>query len=480
MTLFIQNDVGGAGAGGVNPANATADLMQIGNVANNDSVYGENPPAAGSDLIQVTYVLNTATGPCPARLNNLVNTNFGVNAANIDIIIIAADSSFTLLDGTMITSAAGVTLPVGSADNPTNSVMVIYDTSQANGVGYCVKGEASGNFDTGDPNAVILYHELSHALRDATSSSLDNTPPSACGASPEENAAEIDENDMRDQMGVPHRDATDHCGQPGCPTNCCIVATISSGSAYSPEVNALRQVRDRVLRQSNVGFEFFDQLHYDYYNFSPQICRMMAMSPVLLRQIDVFFVKPLTLCLGLMQDYTLGGCAAQELGERFERGLQTSPELLALSNEELEKGLVVLRTGTQQLGAMEPAWEAIGRLLEERAYSSQYVRWALVDPVTIYAQAMKSRNQGTSPAETGRQLAASFDRWSVDLPLTDGWRTMSQYAIREELNFLKKALFREPTARKQFASRLLCHLGRDQSVERLLVEAEYLPERTSA
>lgn len=479
MTLFIQNDVGGAGAGGVNPANATADLMQIGNVANNDAVYGETPQPAPSDLIQVTYSLNTGTGPCPTRLNNLVNTNFGVNAANIDIIILPVDGSFTLLDGTLITTAAGETLPVGNADNPTNSVLVIYDTSQANGVGYCVKG-TSGNFDTGDPNAVILYHELSHALRDARKTSLDNTPPSACGASPEENAAEIDENDMRTQMSVALRDPTDHCGGAGCPTNCCVVATISSGSAYSPEVNALRQVRDRVLRRSNVGFEFFDQLHYDYYNFSPQICRMMAMSPVLLRQIDVFFVKPLTLCLGLMQDYTLGGCAAEELGERFERGLQSSPELLALSNEELEKGLAVLRTGTQQLGAMEPAWEAIGRLLEERAYSSQYVRWALVDPVTIYAQAMRSRNEGTSPAETGSQLALGFDRWSVDLPLTDGWRTMSHYAIREELNFLKQALFREPTARKQFAARLLYHLGRDPRVERLLVESEYLPERTSA
>ena len=53
----------------------------------------------------------------------------------------------------------------GDPGNPTESVWVIYDTSDNDGQGYCMRKEGGGT--VGFPSAVILYHELSHALRAA-------------------------------------------------------------------------------------------------------------------------------------------------------------------------------------------------------------------------------------------------------------------------------------------------------------------------
>src|SRR3954451_7809387 len=135
MSLFIQTDAGGAGSGGgIHPDSAQAHMIQI---SNNDLNLGFDPPSMPPDLMQVTYGAQQSAGPCPTRLHDLVNTQFNVNPQNIDIIVIGVDDSFMLNDGSLITSAAGITAPVGSTNNPTASVLVIYDTSQAGGTGYC-------------------------------------------------------------------------------------------------------------------------------------------------------------------------------------------------------------------------------------------------------------------------------------------------------------------------------------------------------
>ena len=467
MALFIQQDAGAVGAGSVFPDKATLDLIQI---SNNDGGYGENAAAPGSDLKQVTYAQSQA-GACPNRLNTLVNTNFGVNAQNIDIIALGVDNTFILNDGTLISTAAGVTAPVGSGNNPTSSVMVIYDTSNDGGAGYCVRDQNSGNMDLQFPSPVILYHELSHALRFANGNPL-STSASGCAASPEENAAEVDENDMRDQLGIPHRDPTDHCGNPGCPTTCCIVASIASGSPYSAEVNALRQLRDRFLRGSEVGFDFFDRLHYDYYNFSPEVCRWMSGSGELRQLVELYFVKPLTLCLGLIHDYTLGGCDTEELGARFEAGLQAAPQLLVLGPEELRQVRALLAGDWSAQGI----WADLGQLLNERAAASEPVRWALLATIGMYVDALEWRLQGLGTTELGERLARSIDQWGAQLPLTEVWGRLSQYALAEELGFLRRALLPRPAARRQFAQRLLDHAGGDPRFTRALDQTGFLLE----
>src|SRR5262249_46929984 len=156
------------------------------------------------------------SGVCAQRLDALVNTNFGVNANNIDVIIVPAGANFTLLDGSS-TNGNGFTIPVGNPDNPTQSVLIVHDTSDNNGAGLCVRkqGDAAGTYALEEPPPVILYHELSHAFHLANGDPL-ATGDSGCTGSPEEQRAETDENDMRDQLGLPHRDVTDHCGSSGC------------------------------------------------------------------------------------------------------------------------------------------------------------------------------------------------------------------------------------------------------------------------
>jgi hypothetical protein len=126
---------------------------------------------------------------------------------------VPSDNGFVLNDG----SAVGpcITLPPNSGvDNPANSCVVIYDTTDNGGSGVCVAGEGSSTLDIQSPPSVILYHELSHAFRICTNAAL-SLAASGCTASPEEHAAEVDENDMRDQLGIPHRNDNTHSASVG-------------------------------------------------------------------------------------------------------------------------------------------------------------------------------------------------------------------------------------------------------------------------
>ena len=132
MTVFIQNDVGGDGTGTVFPNQAEADLFMISNM---DGGLGETTQPAPSDLIEVTYATQNQMGVCPSRLHQLVTTNFAtVPADPVDIIVLAVDGSFTLNDGTSMANNGqslgwtGSGLP-GASNNPTHSVLVIYDGS---------------------------------------------------------------------------------------------------------------------------------------------------------------------------------------------------------------------------------------------------------------------------------------------------------------------------------------------------------------
>jgi hypothetical protein len=475
MTLFLQNDPGGAGTGGVFPDRGFANLVQI---ANMDTGVGQDAPAG--DLIHVTYA-QTLTGIPPDRLNTLVNTDFPDVTGTTDIIVIPVDQTFVRNNGDLITKNAGVTSPVGSSDNPTSSVLVIYDTSDNGGKGYCLPKEGGGT--TGFPAAVILYHELSHALRDATDSQLDNSA-TGCTANPEEHQAELDENDMRDQLGIAHRDATKHCTTTGCTSNCCIVASVATGSPYSADVNALREVRDATLRWSEVGFDFFERLHYDYYSFSPQVVQMMAGDSDLRGQISADFVVPLTRCLKLLHYYARQHPDAAGLGLRFEEELAASPELAALSREHVALALAVMRGHGTGPAALPDKLAQLARLLHGKVSESAFIRWALLDTTEIYLTAAAARLDGAASDEIGRLLAERFADWGPRLPLTDVWQRLSIQAIGDELRFLRRQLLPAPWARTRFAWRLREHLASRPAdrpaIDALLESNGYCLERTPA
>ena len=161
---------------------------------------------------------------------------------------------------------------------------------------------------SGFPSTAIIFHELSHCFHFVTGTTV------ATGVA-EEVAAQNDENLMRDQLGIDHRNAASHTG--GCgggPTGCCVVASVSSGSPYSTEVNRLRVFRDHFLRRGRVGHDFFDRLHYDYYAFSPEVLRAMSHSKVLHRVVRDDLVNPLLAGLAVVTRYSSSGADALEVG----------------------------------------------------------------------------------------------------------------------------------------------------------------------
>ena len=300
---------------------------------------------------------------------------------------------------------------------------------------------------------MTLYHELSHALRMATGGllGLASPGPGVCPASPEEHAAETDENDMRTQLGVPLRDATDHCAQ-SCsvpPPSCCIVASISTGS-YSTELNTLRQIRDRFLRRSEIGYDFFEHLHYDYYAFSPEVCRAMAGDPQLVSDIAAYYVRPLTAFLTLAYARLVEGVSARALGKQFVTDIPL--QLRETTPDAVERAI-------ETITAAAAPELATPRLPTTPTYAvqSQYVRWALIDTITIYLEAIVQHKRGASPDRIGAAIACRLDRWASNLPITQVWAELSDYAFAEELAFLDSCLLpisrRSPAIRRPAAER---------------------------
>lgn len=474
MTLFIQNDTGGAGTGTVLPNNAEADLFMI---SNSDMALGETTQPAPSDLIQVTYATQNNHGACPDRLHELVTTDFTMVPAHpVDIIVLAVDDSFTLVDGTPVSQVGGTAMPpafmsAGTRLNPTNSVLVLYDVGES----LCEKGEASGNYDLPTTGAVTLYHELSHARRIATNSML-SLAASGCAASPEENAAEVDENDMRNQLGVPRRDATDHCAQV-CPGgggggggSCCIVASIATGS-HSIEVNSLRSFRDGFLRRSEVGHAFFERLHYDYYGFSPQVCTAMGNNAPLVDRIRAYCVRPLTAALQLIRGLLAEGLPARTAGGQLRAEVARPGGLGHAPPEELEGALRMVRAGRVDREEGMPLPDDLS--VVDAVAPTEHVRWALLDPVEMYLEATSDCAAGVPDGELGERFAARVEAWAPRLPIDPVWSVLSEYETRAELELLGDCLLRTGAARQRFGSRLVGAAEDSSRTRRVLASAGY-------
>ena len=464
MTVFIQNDATGAGAGNLDPNDAAVSL---GVIANGDTGLGL--AAQVGNRQQVTYA-RTLGGIPPTRLDNLVNTaftpNYGGGPQAVNIILVPVLANFTLNDGTSILTIGGTALPPqgsglpGAGLNTTNDCLVIYDTTQNNGNGYCVaRAGTGGTLDLTLSNPVVLYHELSHAFRTVNNTSLALT--AGCNpSSPEENAAITDENDLRTQIanatGVTPvlRDAGIHCGTTcggggGGGGGCCIVATVASGSPVSEEVNALRAVRDGLIRKTEIGFSFFETLHYDYYGFSPQVCTLMARHPALRPLILEGFVRPFVNILRLIQVFSIGGADAVSMGERF-----------AADHADQEAGaarLAMLHRAQQVLGGDETGLDDVQRemaRLLRPALDSEHLRWAILEPITIYLSALQAHLDRLGVERLGKLLVKAFGSWSARMPIDPIWAALSAGELQDELEMLDNTLLRTAEVRTQFRGRL--------------------------
>lgn len=461
MTMFVQDNATGAGAGGLNAAQAAVDL---GIIAHGDTGLGFG--ATVNHRQPVTYA-RTQAGTPPTRLDTLVNTahnpDYGAGPVAVPIVILPARDNFTFSDGRLVTSVAGMALPpmssglAGAAFNTTEDCLVIYDTTQNSGAGYCLpRLGGTGTFDLPFPGAVILYHELSHALRMVTNAQLALT--AACNpSSPEERAAIVDENVLRVQTGggsAALRDPGTNCGQP-CPAatpsnSCCIIASVTSGSPTSEDVAALRAVRDGFLRRSEVGYAFFQTLFYDYYAFSPQIATILAGRPGLRGAVHDGFVRPLITILQLMRRYGVDGATAAELGAAFGAA---HPDGAASRHSWVEQAQSWI-ADPASAGLPPDQIPILGELIG-RALSSGHVVWALVDPLEIYERAIGVSVEGGSDDAIGAFLVEAFATWGSRLPLDPVWASLPVDRLHSELAVVEKTLLRTSASRVVFRDRLI-------------------------
>ncbi len=476
--MFIQNDATGGGAGNLDPNQAAIDLAII---ANGDTGLGLNAQVGNRQ--QVTYA-RTLGGAPPTRLDTLVNNtfnpNYGGGAQQVDIVVLPVQSNFVLNDGTPITSAAGVALApqgsglAGDTLNTTNDCLAIYDTSENNGDQYCVARDGTGGtLDLQMPRSVILYHELSHCLRIVNN----NLQPLTAGcnpSSPEENAAIVDENDLRTQIAnatgdpINLRDPGIHCGQScaggGVGVSCCIIASVASKSPMSAEVQFLREIRDGFIRKTDVGFELFRNLFRDYYAFSPQICTLMARHHQLPDLVLKGYVQPLIWMLQTLQAYSVERPTSQKLGQmlvdHYESPAEAGNHLAYLKRVRS----VMANPGTVD----NERAQTIKSLLHDKAFSSEHVRWALIEPVEIFGLALEAHASDANAQGVGALLENAFEDWSSRMPIDHVWASLPEKQLRREWRVMANGFLRSVHARRNFAQRLMDAFGHITAVKTVI------------
>lgn len=455
MPIFILNDAAGIGSSDLDSGQAFVDLTII----VNDDGIGLNDPVGGKQL--VTYG-RTLSGAPQMRLDTLVNTvfspDYGAGPQNVDIIVIAGLSGFTLDDGTSFANngtalpPAGSGLP-GASLNTTENCLVIYDTQQT----ICVARDGTdGDIDLPISNPVVLYHEFSHAFRIATNTLLALT--SECDpSSPEENAAIIDENDLRtdiaNRQGIAPelRDPGIHCGEvhEDC-SSCCIIATVVSRSLTSPQVQFLRSVRDHFVRSTEVGYAFFEQFFRDYYSFSPQVCTIMARNPNIPGHLLEGYINPLLDFWKVMIERSDKCFSDADLGAAFIRHHRDRAQ--AESRLDALHRTVVYWLNQNSNDSGVPA-ELI-TLLRDRAWPSEHIQWALVAPVRIYHDLLTLYLDDADEEMIGREFNRALESWAPEVPISEVWASLPEEQVVKELEFCGNALLQSAGNKKRFHDRL--------------------------
>jgi hypothetical protein len=467
MPLFILEDATGIGNDQIDTFQAFIDCVII---ANDDGV-GLNDPASGRQ--QVTYA-RTQNGPPQLRLDALVNTtftpNYGSGPQQVDILVIPGLAGFTLDDGTSFRHNGTALAPMGSglagsSLNTTNFCLVIYDTQQ----NICVARQGSGDIDLPISNPVALSHEFSHAFR-----IVNNTLLALSGtcdpSSPEENAAIVDENDLRTQIANRQgetpalRDPGIHCGEVGCDGGCCIIATVASKSFSSSQVRFLRSVRDHFVRSTEVGYAFFQKFFYDYYAFSPQVCTIMAANPGIPQHLLEGYINPLLDFWKIMIERSGNNFSDAELGAAFIR--HHADRDAAQERLEALRRTVAYWLQDESDGAGAPP--ELLKLLRERAWPSEYMQWALVAPVRIYHDMLALYLSGANETEIGSRFNVELDSWTPDFPISDFWAALTAEEVVKELEFCENVLLQSPVARKRFHQRLLDRFADITSIDTVL------------
>lgn len=485
MTLYIQTDTNFSqtpgGPAGVDAQQASFDLALI---VNDTSLKVDDPTGPYANMQEVHYTPSSGTkinGP-RTMIQDVATNSYSPSYAqgqNVDTIILPAQDDFILGDGTLITQVGVAVVPPfnsgleGAWMNPTTNCIIVYDTTRNKGKGLCAKeaGKSGKKLTLCMTTDAFLYHGFSCATR-----VLGNTqkPMSTqCKpASDEESAAITDENDLRTtQSNSTLRDTgnacLEKCKKKKYCHECCIIATVTSRSHRSAEVQALRNIRDDFLRRTAVGFDFFDSLHYDYYAFSPQVCTIMARDPRIPPLIFEGYVRPLLAMLRAFQAHAFGLCDDAGLARLFLDEIG--------DRAEQEKSLAAVRRTARFWAEGEIDDDEVGRrladLLRDKALPSEHVRWGLVEPIGIYLAVLERALEAPEPAAVGAEIRKALDAWAPGLPIEHVWASLPAAELAAEMDWIDRFLLKTDAGRAAFRRRLKRKFGDIPPIRNFLAAA---------
>ncbi|HEY6291923.1 MAG TPA: hypothetical protein VI455_10240 [Terriglobia bacterium] len=390
---------------GVDTGSVTTDLFTI---SWNDGQLGQGPdttipgsmggitsiPVAPATYPSVTTGMATAN-----RLLELVNTTSGADWADPIVITGLAGGNDPYM-GNDITGNGQTYIDTGVTPNV---IHVVYDTSQDGGQGIDAFDTAGNPIQT--PNAVILYHELSHAYHYALGQIP--FPQTACpGNTTDEPAAEIDENVMRAELGLCLRDVCNHSTQPGWGATCggratpdgpplpdgsagsgggggggggggCFIVTAAMGTATTFEVLRLRGVRNRLTARTGISRRLIDAVYAEYLQFSPAIAAQIAPDPAARLLVRQLVVQPLFAWFTLAERLAFRHADQAKLLEAAEAIFAACPPAAA----QLVVPVIESLLADASVSAGLPGWLGAFAPGLDAAQQQPFVRWALLLPL---------------------------------------------------------------------------------------------------
>ncbi|MFX0195892.1 MAG: hypothetical protein ACFFCW_07205 [Candidatus Hodarchaeota archaeon] len=399
---------------------------------------------------------SNASGRVKARLKELIDQPD-------NYIIIGVGWDFIWGNGDTIEASPGGTL----------GDTVFYDTSNCNGDGRWIWG-VNGNKEC-TSSVGILYHELAHAYLDQ---------PITDPITAVEAEAITEENVLREALGLVLRDKTRLESACGCPDgDCCIVASVATASPFSQEVNMLRRVRDYTLRSSEIGTQFFNALHYEYYSFSVEVCRIMVLHPKAQYNVEQWLVRPLVQILKIAFDYTRHPNDLIRLGEHLLKDI--SSDFIWRKGEKSEwkqahlfiNAIVNGESLLQALPELDEGTVAICEMLTTWVPQCPHVRWGIANLLDIYILGRIRFNATDNAEVVGLWLKDALDRWLGNMPLDYALKHISDRELSSDLHKLTITVFTSKTARQYLGKRLACHLGSKpgSALEKILHNEGYRP-----
>jgi hypothetical protein len=379
----------------------------------------------------------------------------------------------------------------------TDPATVWIDVTEHDGAGYTVLDTSGATIYL--PRPVLLYHELAHAyhfMQGATAGS-----PAASQAQ-----AIKDENEFRNQLGIPLRHPTNDQGGVGAPSrggttfpscskkkeegfscNNCNIASAALESPDAPEVEQLRRIGQDYLNLSLWTTLISEPLLDVYRRFSPGVARAMNADPALRQAMLLYAVLPVLHLFRIAERCLRPDAGDDELIAAIDRSVDDyladlgEAEASARLHDAAEGAAGAARAlaGKPTTVARAPAGEmptALFRYLSSAIASaggeaSGYA-WAF-EGLALFLRQAAARSADRAASATA--LLDEIGGWLARLPIpADALLDIADAG--DELGILAERLFTSADRRAQFAEQLLARWPTDSAaaLRVLLDEQDYL------